>query len=130
MQALRQFHTAEQGMITIQLPNDFPTDEVEIIILPKEPESEGKAEEPSGESSAIQRFLAMDTSRLSPEQKWAYERTCAHLSQHRVPGSARTLGLFEGLIEIADNFDEPLSDIEIDLFYGADTDEYGLSLPS
>lgn len=77
MQALRQFHTAEQGRITIQLPADFPSTEVEVIILPNPnvavtkpvtvdttiPEDEGQA--------AIQAFLTMDTTHFTPAEQQA-----------------------------------------------------------
>jgi len=130
MQAVRQFHTAENGMITIQLPADFPTNEVEVIVLPKQPTENGVYTEPDEGQAAIQQFLTMDTSHFTPEQRKAYERTCSLLRKGRKPDEPRILDLFAGLIEVAEDFDAPLSDDIIDLFYGSETDEYGMTLQS
>jgi hypothetical protein len=128
MQALRQFHTAENGTITIQLPADFPTSEVEVIVLPKQPTVNGSYPEPDEGQVAIQQFLAMDTSHFTPEQLKAYERTSALLRKGRKPNEPRILDLFAGLIEVSEDFDAPLPDDIIDLFYGSETDEYGITL--
>jgi hypothetical protein len=77
MQAIRQFHTAENGKITIQLPSDFPTTEVEVIVLPKQPTTNGMHPELDEGQAAIQQFLTMDTSHFTPAQLKAYERTSA-----------------------------------------------------
>lgn len=34
MQALRQIHVTKNHTVTIQLPKDFPAEQVEVIILP------------------------------------------------------------------------------------------------
>ncbi|MFZ4659660.1 MAG: hypothetical protein ACOYNY_21820 [Caldilineaceae bacterium] len=129
MQALRQFHTVENGAIIIQLPATFPTNEVEVIILPKESSVNGAYEEVDEGQAAIQQFLTMETAHFTPEQHKAYERTCALLRKGRKPDDPPIFGLFEGLIEMANDFDDPLPDEIIDLFYGSETDEYGISLP-
>lgn len=128
MQALRQFHTAKNGTITIQLPADFPTSEVEVIVLPKQPAKNGHHAEPDEGQAAIQQFLTMDTSHFTPEQVKAYERTSALLRKGRTPDEPRILDLFAGLIEVSEDFDAPLPDDIIDLFYGSETDEYGITL--
>lgn len=128
MQALRQFHTAENGTITIQLPSDFPTNEVEVIVLPKQPAKNGSYAELDEGQVAIQQFLTMDTSHFTPAQVKAYERTSVLLRKGRKPDEPPIFGLFEGLIEISDDFYDPLPDEIIDLFYGSETDEYGISL--
>ncbi len=79
MQALRQFHTAEQGRITIQLPADFPATEVEVIILPNVAVTrpvtvDTTIQEDEGQAT-IQAFLTMDTIHFTPAEQQAYERT-------------------------------------------------------
>ncbi|MEZ4734805.1 MAG: hypothetical protein R3E79_47540 [Caldilineaceae bacterium] len=128
MQALRQFHTAKQGTITIQLPVDFPTTEVEVIILPKQPEAVANQQDEG--QAALQSFFTMDTSRFTPEMQVAYTRACARLRQSRKPDDPPLFGLFEGLIEVADDVDAPLPNEITELFYGSETDEYGISLQS
>lgn len=44
MIAIRQIHTIKSGAITIQIPADFPSKQVEIIVLPVE-EKKGKAKD-------------------------------------------------------------------------------------
>ena len=44
MIAIRQIHTIKSGAITIQIPADFPSKQVEIILLPIE-EKKGKAKD-------------------------------------------------------------------------------------
>ena len=114
MQALRQFHTAENGTITIQLPADFPTGEVEVIVLPKQPTVNGNHAEPDEGQRAIQQFLTMDTSHFTPEQVKAYERTSVLLRKGRNPSDPPIFGLFAGLIEVSEDFDAPLPDDIID----------------
>ena len=41
MIAIRQIHTIKSGAVTIQIPADFPSKQVEIIVLPVE-EKKGK----------------------------------------------------------------------------------------
>jgi hypothetical protein len=40
MIAIRQIHTIKSGAITIQIPPDFPSRQVEIILLPVEEKKE------------------------------------------------------------------------------------------
>lgn len=40
MIAIRQIHTIKSGAITIQIPSDFPSKQVEIILLPVEEKKE------------------------------------------------------------------------------------------
>lgn len=116
MQALRQFHKPENGIITIHLPADFAADEVEVIILPKAPVMNGVYPKTNDVKQAIQSFLSINTSYLTLEQQNAYQRTCALLQEGRRPDEPRMFGLFAGLIELSDDFDR-LSDEDLDLFY-------------
>lgn len=116
MQAIRQFHKVENGAITVQLPADFCAAEVEVIVLPMQPAENGIHPEQVAVEEAYQSFLSMDTSNFTPEQLKAYERSCERLRIGRKPGGPRMFGLFEGLVEIADDFDT-LPDEYIDLFY-------------
>ena len=134
MEAVRQIHKVQNGAITVHLPADFPTDEVEVIVLPVQHMQNGLYHDAESTSQsdydvAVQRFLMMDTAHFTEVQMAAYARTCGLLQRGRVPGEPPVFGIFEGLIEIADDFDAPLSDDILDLFYGSETDEYGLSLP-
>jgi len=122
MQAVRQFHKVTNGSITIQLPVDFPADEVEVIILPKQMAVNGSTQELDAVQEARQSFLNIDTSDFTPEQMGAFVRSCKRVLTHK-PGDSRLFGLYEGLIWVADDFDAPLPDDIVDLFYGSETDE-------
>ena len=76
----------------------------------------------------IGRFLAQDVSRWTPAQQQAYARTKALIVNGRRPDEPRILDLFAGLIEVSDDFDTPLPDEAI--FWGEDTDEYGITKTS
>jgi hypothetical protein len=128
MEAVRQFHKVANGVITIQLPVDFAADEVEVIILPKPTAVNGNPQEPDELQRARKSFLSIDTSNFTPEQMKIYNRNCERVRAFK-PGDPRLFGLYEGLIWVADDFDAPLPDDIVDLFYGSETDEYGLSLP-
>lgn len=128
MEAVRQFHKVTNGTITIELPVDFSADEVEVIILPKQPTVNGHPQEPGELEQARQSFLAMDTTNFTSEQMQAFVQSCKRVLTHK-PGDPRLFGLYRGLIWVADDFDAPLPDDIIDLFYGSETDEHGMSLP-
>lgn len=128
MEAVRQFHKVTNGTITIALPVDFSADEVEVIILPKQSAVNGHVHQPDELEKAQQSFLAMDTSNFTPEQMQAFVQSCKRVLTHK-PGDPRLFGLYRGLIWVTDDFDAPLPDDIIDLFYGSETDEYGISLP-
>lgn len=128
MEAVRQFHKVTNGTITIALPVDFPADEVEVIILPKQTMVNGHRQEPDKLEQARQSFLNMDTANFTPEQMQAFVQSCKRVLTHK-PGAPGLFGLYRGLIWVADDFDAPLPDDIIDLFYGSETDEYGMSLP-
>lgn len=124
--ALREIHKVENGKVTIHLPADFPAEQVEVIVLPARPVN-GMAvhpytEDPIETAAIIQSFLGMDTSHFTPEQHKAYERTCVILRQSRKPDEPRILGLFTGLINMADDFDGPLPDDLLSLFYAGPID--------
>lgn len=130
MQAIRQIkHVKNRTIkITIHLPEEFPTtDQVEVIILPAQPttsELSSKSEEQETVIDAVEHLLTLDISRFTPEQQQAYEKTKSLVQQGRLPHEPRILGLFEGLMEVSDDFDSPLPDE--DQFWGEDTDETGL----
>ena len=59
MQAVRTIHKVKNGSITIQLPPDFASDEVEVIVLPVLPvENRGyhAAHLPNGYQQAMHNF--------------------------------------------------------------------------
>ncbi|MBI3958120.1 MAG: hypothetical protein HY328_04865 [Chloroflexi bacterium] len=124
MQAIRQIAQVVGRRVTIDLPASFVAEQVEVIVLPAEeavlPQTEPLA-------PAVQEFLALDTTAFSPQQRAAYERASTLLRRGRRPDEPRILGIFAGLVEVADNFDAPLEDEE--LWWGSETDEYGMSLP-
>ncbi len=125
MYAIRQIQQVrEDRTITVHLPPDFPADRIEVIVLP--------AEEPSGREEpldpAVRNFLEMDMSQLSEEQREAHARVVAYLQQEHDPDEPRVFGLFRGWIEVAEDFDAPLPPEIEDLFWGSETDEYGMSI--
>jgi hypothetical protein len=83
---------------------------------------------PTPWQTLIAPFLTLDISRFTPQQRQLYQQNCMLLSHERSPKEPRLLGLFSGLVTIADDFDAPLADEA--LFWGAETDEFGLSLSS
>jgi len=127
MIAVRQFHMVENGVITIELPADFPTGEVEVIVLSKQPAPPVEVTPLDEGQAAIQQFLTLDTSHFTPQQLAAYQRTCALLRKGRKPDEPRILDLYAGLVEAPEGFDAPLPDDIVDLFYGSETDEYGIT---
>ncbi len=128
MYAIRQIQTIENGQVTVQLPADFPTTQVEVIILPASTVDTDTAEQAQIEL-ALQRFFNLDKTNFTAEQQLAYQRACIILRKGRKPNEPRVFALFSGLVATTADFDEPLPDDMIDLFYGSTTDEYGISLP-
>lgn len=124
MQAIRQFAQVIDHRVIIDLPTDFAAEQVEVIVL-SAVEAEPSTTAPLHPS--ISKFLALDTSEFTPEQQAAYERTSILLRHGRRPDEPRILGMFAGLVQVSDDFDDPLPDE--DLWYGSETDEYGISLP-
>ncbi len=156
MNAVRQIHKVQNGSVTIQLPPDFDVDEVEVIVLPAGAEAtsaNGSATPPNGEFidelndegddklggglvsdaeywEAVAGILATDTSHFSEEKKKAFIRTREILLCGRKPGEPPPVDPFAGLVYVADDFDAPLPKEIEDLFYGSESDEYGISLAS
>ena len=131
MQAVLQIKAVKNRQVVVQLPEDFPlTDRVEVIILPApslESEIVSAQQEPEElETLVIPNFLAMDLAQFTSDQRQAYERLRKAIQTGPRPNEPRTLGLFEGLIQITEDFDAPLTDE--DLFWGNSTDESGISL--
>ena len=124
MYAIREIQQVPDRTVIVHLPDDFPSDRVEVIVLPapsltaKLP-TKPKASNAIEASDATHRFLTIDTSHFTADQRRAYERACTIIKQGRRPDEPRIWGVFEGLIEIADDFDAPLPDQ--DLFWGERT---------
>ena len=107
--AIRQVQQVRDRTVVVRLPQGFPTSHVEVIILPlRQPAAEPGAAEADDVPAGIRRFLTRDTSRFTAAQRRAYERVCAAIRQGRSPHEPRILGLFAGLIQVADDFDAPL----------------------
>lgn len=124
MQAIRQIVQVVDLRVTIELPADFAGQQVEVIVQATQPPVNG------GDASldpALRSFLELDTSAYTPAQREAYARVAAQIYRGHQPSEPYPLGLFAGFVEISDDFDDPLPDE--DLWYGAETDEYGISLP-
>ncbi len=130
MQAIRQIKDVKNRTIVVYLPDEFPAiDQVEVIILPAQPANTGLplATQTEGDAfDAVQHFLAIDTSQLTDDQRRAYTQASKLVRKGRRPHEARLLGLFSGLVQIADDFDT--SGPDEDLFWGAGSNEDGLSL--
>lgn len=127
MLTLHQIYKVKNNKIVVYLPEDFSAEEVEVIILPVSEAGKQSAEvdiENNELTAVLDRFLKLDTAHFTDEQRQAYERTCQLLQHGRVSGEPRIAGLFSGLVQITDDFDAPLPDET--LFWGANSDEYGL----
>lgn len=124
MRAVRQFAQVVNNRVTIDLPSDFATGQVEVIVLSAAEAVEGRL---PPHNPAVRAFMKLDTSTYTPEQKAAYDRVVAYIRRGRKAGEPYPLGLFAGLVEVSDDFDDPLPDE--DIWYGSETDEYGISLP-
>jgi len=126
MYAVRQVVRVENDKIVLDMA-DFPTEYAEVIVLPAKAEDRGKnGHSVSPESIAqetIRVIQSLDTSRMTAIQQAARERTLALLAEKPQPGAPRRLGIFDGLVEIAEDFDDPLPDEEI--YWGSLSDEYG-----
>ena len=128
MYAYRQIQQALNRTVVVHLPEDFPTNQVEVIVLPASTYQPTNPEVTKEVANATHAFLTLDTSHFTVEQHKAYERACAIIQRGRQKNDPRIWGVFEGLIDVADDFDAPLPDEE--LFWGEGTDEYGMSLES
>jgi hypothetical protein len=126
MTTLHQIHKVKDGKIVVHLPAEYNANEVEVIITPVK--KGGSSTAHTAEEEAIQHLLNLDTSHFTEAQKKAYQRTCQLLRQKRRPDEPRLLGLFEGLFEIGDDFNDPLPDEGS--FWGEETDEYGMTISS
>ncbi|HRJ44267.1 MAG TPA: hypothetical protein PL105_20410 [Caldilineaceae bacterium] len=115
MQAIRQIMQVVDRRVTIELPADFAGQQVEVIVQATQPPVN------RGDSAldpALRSFLELDTSAYTPAQREAYARASKPLRRGRRPDEPRILGIFAGLVEVADDFDAPLPDE--DLWWGAD----------
>lgn len=121
MQAIRQIKVVKGRTVVVHLPDEFPaTDQVEVIILPAPSQAGGTL------LDAVEQFLTIDTSQFTEDQRRAYAQASVLVQKGRHLDEPRLLGLFAGLVQMADDFDAPLPDEE--LFWGRSTDEQGISL--
>ncbi len=129
MYAVRQVVRISDNKIVLDL-SDFPSEYAEVIVLPsngtKWDANGGQASVEATTEQTIRAIQALDTSQMSDEQSAARERTLALLAEKPQPGAPRRLGIFDGLVEISDDFNDPLPDEEI--YWGSLTDEYGMSI--
>jgi hypothetical protein len=129
MYAVRQVVRVSDNKIVLDL-SDFPSEYAEVIVLP----SNGTKWDANGEHASVEStteqtiraIQALDTSQMTEAQRAARERTLLLLAEKPQPGAPRRLGIFDGLVEIADDFNDPLPDEEI--YWGSLTDEYGMSI--
>ena len=129
MYAVRQVVRVENQKILLDL-SDFPSEYAEEIVLPAKATdwgtNGGHALAESVTEQTIRAIQALDASQMTDEQRAARERTLSLLAEKPQPGAPRRLGIFDGLVEIADDFNAPLPDEEI--YWGSLTDEYGMSI--
>ncbi|RME63062.1 MAG: hypothetical protein D6790_05345 [Caldilineae bacterium] len=62
---------------------------------------------------------------MSKKQRTAIESAHKTLLAGRAPDEPRRLGVFAGLVKVAEDFDAPLPDE--DAWWGASTNEWGIS---
>ena len=120
---MRQIYQVKNRQVTLTLPKNFSAQQVEVIVLPVAEEKETE----NDKTAVIQRFLSLDTSQFTTAQYKAYMKTCVRLQQRNTQNQPRIGGLFAGLVHISDDFDDLLPDEH--LFWGEETDEYGMTLP-
>jgi hypothetical protein len=75
----------------------------------------------------VDAFLASEPPQLTAAEQRAYERAKDIVQKGRRASDPRIIGAFAGLIQVSDDFDAPLPDEA--LFWGEETDEYGLMQP-
>ena len=129
MNILHQIYPVKGRKIIVELPESFSATSAEVIILPfTQPDSRHTIRAPANDekTAVIHQFLTRDTTHFTAGQKEAYQRICQRLQQNQTADLPRLAGLFAGLIQVADDFDAPLPDEE--LFWGKQTDEYGVTL--
>lgn len=116
MYAVRQVVRVEDQRIVLDL-SDFPAEYAEVIVLPAKAVDWGaNGEQTPAESvtrETIRAIQALDTSQMTYEQRAARERTLSLLAEKPLPGAPRRLGIFDGLVEVAEDFNAPLPDEEI-----------------
>ncbi|MFH1636338.1 MAG: hypothetical protein ABIG63_20325 [Chloroflexota bacterium] len=127
MNAIRQIQQVRNHTVLVHLPEDFPAKSVEVIIFPTtELPIKSKKTKTDKVLAAVHHFFTMDTSQFTAAQRQTYDQACTIIRRGRDSGEPRILGLFAGLMQIADDFDAPLTDE--DVFWGKSTNEYGISL--
>ena len=82
MYAVRQIQKVKDHTVVVHLPEDFPTNRVEVIILPVQlPAAEPEATETDEAPVGVHCFLTRDTSQFTLAQRQAYDRACAVIRQ-------------------------------------------------
>lgn len=129
MYAVRQVVRVADNKIVLDLYN-FPSEYAEVIVLPSNATNWGaNGEDASVElttEQTIRAIQALDMSQMTYEQRAARERTLRLLAEKPQPGAPPRLGIFDGLVDIAEDFNDPLPDEEI--YWGALSDEFGTSI--
>lgn len=120
MQAIRQIKQVSNGSITVQVPHGFSANKVEVIVLPVQPH------DVESEFADLAALVESAMSVSGPEQESALRSILEVIAKGRTADEPRILGLFEGLVQVSDDFDAPLSDEGV--FWGAASDQYGVSL--
>ncbi|MDQ4078481.1 MAG: hypothetical protein M3220_19830 [Chloroflexota bacterium] len=124
----------DEGKVELRVPfprgsrvTVFVIEEDDSSSVPVEAEQsrEGPDRPMESTSEGVHRFLSRDVSSFTEQQREAYARVRSLILHGRSPNEPRILGLFEGLVEVADDFDAPLPDEEE--FWGKGTDAYGLT---
>jgi hypothetical protein len=75
MIAIRQVHTIKSGKVTIQIPPDFPSKQVEIIVLP--------VEEKKGKTKDLRKLL-LAAPTLTEVESQEYEKVREWMNQWQV----------------------------------------------
>lgn len=111
MYAVRQVVRVSDNKIVLDL-SDFPSEYAEVIVLPSNGTNwganGGQGSVESVTEQTIRAIQAMDTSQMSDAQRAARERTLRLLAEKPQPGAPPRLGIFDGLVEIAEDFNAPL----------------------
>lgn len=75
MIAIRQIHTIKAGAITIQIPPDFPSQQVEIILLP--------VEEKKAQTKDLRKLL-LTAPTLTEAEEQEYEKVREWMNQWQI----------------------------------------------
>lgn len=114
MYALRETQTAINRIVTIELPTDFPTDEVEIIVLPANASKHPPTDELANRRQHILKYISSwDISEFSAEKMQAYNRLLNFYAHEFVPRVPPPEGLWEQFVWMSDDFNAPMEDEDL-----------------